>query len=147
MEAVRRVKRGEQACVFRWGEAWNGWGRKPDGLTVKESPQYPARTHTTTREMIHDTILLHRTAVSPRRLSENPVNDLPPFPSRTLGLWLRRDTEARRPLLRALRWSERCCSLWIRAEPPPQTGALKGAAAGQRLASINPPSGLSNTHL
>lgn len=34
--------------------------------------QNPARTHTTTREMIHDTILLRRTAVSPRRLWGSP---------------------------------------------------------------------------
>lgn len=34
--------------------------------------QNPARTHTTTREMIHDTILLRRTAVSPSSPLGNP---------------------------------------------------------------------------
>lgn len=62
--------------------------------------QNPARTHTTTREMIHDTILLHRTAVSPGRLWETrqwcgPI----PVPGR---LWW--DAEAPGPLLRAVRW-------------------------------------------
>lgn len=62
--------------------------------------QNPARTHTTTREMIHDTILLRRTAVSPRRLWETRQGCAPiPVPGR---LW--RDAEAPRPLLAALRW-------------------------------------------
>lgn len=58
-QKTRRTSKGERSLKRPVNEAG-------------QVAQNPAHTHTTTREMIHDTILLHRTAVSPRRLQEIP---------------------------------------------------------------------------